>query len=101
MPFHIHNVLYYYCSNYHLVIFNQPYANLIIFCPLNIRRMAPVFEKLSQNHTSITFVKIDTDNFSAFASEYEINSIPTFFFLSGDKTVSKVRLFFPISRYSK
>ena len=36
-------------------------------------------------------MKIDIDDFPAIATEYGVKSVPTFFFLSGAKTVSEVR----------
>lgn len=54
------------------------------------RKISPIFEKLSKAHDSITFVKIDIDEFPEMANEYTVRSVPTFLFLSGKTTVSEV-----------
>lgn len=54
------------------------------------RKISPIFEKLSKAHDSISFVKIDIDQFPEIANEYTVKSVPTFLFLSGRKTVSEV-----------
>ncbi|HEY7223511.1 MAG TPA: thioredoxin [Micromonosporaceae bacterium] len=40
-------------------------------------RFAPVFEKVSENHSDITFAKVDTEAEVALAAELDISSIPT------------------------
>ena len=70
--------------------------NLRLFCPLTIylhltcRKIAPIFEKLSKNHATVTFVKIDIDEFPDIAGAFRVRSVPTFFFLNGDKVTSEV-----------
>ncbi|SRR5258705_11627236 len=40
-------------------------------------RFAPVYEKVSANHSDITFAKVDTEAEQALAAEFQIYSIPT------------------------
>ncbi|GAB3615692.1 thioredoxin [Okibacterium endophyticum] len=40
-------------------------------------RFAPVFEEASEQHTDITFAKVDTEDQRELASAYGITSIPT------------------------
>lgn len=41
------------------------------------KRFAPVFEKASEEHTDVTFAKLDTEANQSLASALEIQSIPT------------------------
>jgi len=41
------------------------------------RAFAPVFERASEQHTDITFAKVDTDAEPMLAAAFEIRSIPT------------------------
>ncbi len=41
------------------------------------RTFAPVFEKVSEEHPGITFVKVDTDAEPSLAGHFGIRSIPT------------------------
>jgi len=41
------------------------------------RMFAPVFEAASEQHTDITFAKVDTEAEQALAMEFDIRSIPT------------------------
>jgi thioredoxin len=41
------------------------------------KRFAPVFEKASEEHTDVTFAKLDTEANQGLASALEIQSIPT------------------------
>jgi thioredoxin 1 len=40
-------------------------------------RFAPVYERVSEKHTDITFAKVDTEAEPALAQEFQIFSIPT------------------------
>jgi thioredoxin 1 len=40
-------------------------------------RFAPVYEKVSERHSDITFAKVDTEAEQALAAEFQIYSIPT------------------------
>ena len=57
------------------------------WCP-PCKKIAPVFAKLSDEHPSLKFVKIDVDEFGSMAQEYGIRSVPTFFFVKGDDVLS-------------
>src|SRR5690625_550184 len=41
------------------------------------RQFAPVYERVSENHSDITFGKVDTDAEQELAMRYQIRSIPT------------------------
>jgi thioredoxin 1 len=41
------------------------------------RRFAPVFEQASQQHSDITFAKVDTEDQGELAARYGVTSIPT------------------------
>jgi thioredoxin 1 len=41
------------------------------------RRFAPVFEQASQQHTDITFAKVDTEDQRELSARYGVTSIPT------------------------
>ncbi|KAJ4745960.1 thioredoxin family protein [Rhynchospora pubera] len=55
------------------------------------RVMAPLFEKLAQKHPQIVFLKLDIDQLSSVAQEWNVTSVPTFFFVKNGKTVDTVR----------
>ncbi|KAJ1812121.1 glycerol ether metabolic process [Coemansia sp. RSA 2599] len=54
------------------------------------KAMKPVFEKLANNHSDITFLSVDVDEASDIAQEHEITSMPTFKFLDHGKVVDTV-----------
>ena len=62
------------------------------WCP-PCKAIAPVFEKLSGQHPNTTFLKIDIDQFSDAAAEYNIRSVPTFIFVNGRTILSQVSNF--------
>ena len=41
------------------------------------RRFAPIFEQASQQHSDITFAKVDTEDQRELAARYGVTSIPT------------------------
>ncbi|TQN28769.1 thioredoxin [Haloactinospora alba] len=41
------------------------------------KQFAPIFEKASEQHTDLTFAKVDTENQQELAASFEIQSIPT------------------------
>lgn len=41
------------------------------------KQFAPVFEKASEQHTDLTFARVDTENQQELAASFEIQSIPT------------------------
>ncbi|KAJ3705814.1 hypothetical protein LUZ61_009519 [Rhynchospora tenuis] len=55
------------------------------------RVMAPLFEKLAQKHPQIVFLKLDIDQLGSVAQEWNVTSVPTFFFVKNGKTVDTVR----------
>jgi thiol-disulfide isomerase/thioredoxin len=61
------------------------------WCP-PCKAIAPVFKKLSEENTykDITFLKIDIDDFTDSAAEYNVRSVPTFVFLNGKTSIAQV-----------
>lgn len=50
------------------------------------RVISPVFENLAQEHTDITFLKVDVDNAAEISAEVGIRAMPTFYtFYDGQK----------------
>jgi thioredoxin 1 len=45
------------------------------------KRIAPMYQELSQQFPSITFLKCDVDEAEDVASRYSVDSLPTFVFL--------------------
>jgi len=45
--------------------------------------ISPIYENLSEEYKKIAFGKIDIDENSDAAMEYQISSVPTFMFFSG------------------
>lgn len=50
---------------------------------------APIIEILSQEHTNITFYKVNVDENNELASQYSIFSIPTFVLFKDGQVVSQ------------
>jgi thioredoxin 1 len=74
-------------------IVNSPENKVLYFtatwCP-PCKMIAPIFEKLSKEHTNVKFVKIDIDDHADAAAEYKIRSVPTFMFFQGETVKSQV-----------
>ncbi|KAJ2077197.1 hypothetical protein H4R24_005270 [Coemansia sp. RSA 988] len=49
------------------------------------KAIGPVFQKLSESHPSIVFLKVDVDQFSSIAKEYDVRAMPTFVFVEVGK----------------
>lgn len=58
------------------------------WCP-PCKAIGPKFESMSKEFASISFVKIDVDEFPELSADYGIRSVPTFVFLSGNKKISE------------
>ncbi|KAF3324180.1 TPR repeat-containing thioredoxin TDX isoform X1 [Carex littledalei] len=54
------------------------------------RVMAPLFVKLAQKHPQVVFLKLDIDQLGSVAQEWNVTSVPTFFFVKNGKTVDTV-----------
>lgn len=54
------------------------------------KMIAPLLDKFSAEYTSAKFIKVDVDELSAIAQEYEISSMPTVLFIKDGQIVSKV-----------
>ena len=58
------------------------------WCP-PCRFIGPKFEAVAGKHPSLSFVKIDIDQFESAAVKYGIRSVPTFIFANGAKVLSQ------------
>ncbi|KAF3772742.1 TPR repeat-containing thioredoxin [Nymphaea thermarum] len=54
------------------------------------RMISPVYSELAKKHSQVAFLKVDIDQLREAAAEYNINSVPTFFFLRNGKELDKV-----------
>lgn len=54
------------------------------------KRIAPLFEKLSQEYKQIVFLKVDVDESGELVNTFDISAMPTFIFLKDGKIVKKV-----------
>ena len=63
------------------------------WCP-PCKKIAPVFEKMSEEFVATTFVKIDIDDHRELAERYRISSVPTFKAFVGSTQVSEVSILF-------
>ena len=69
-----------------LCAFSFIYGQFILQC----KRIAPIFESLSKEHSSISFNKLDIDLLPDAAEEHGIASVPTFIFFNGDQKLDQV-----------
>jgi thioredoxin 1 len=58
------------------------------WCP-PCRFIGPKFEAVAAKYPSLSFVKIDIDQFESAAVKYGIRSVPTFIFANGAKVMSQ------------
>ncbi|KAG7195519.1 Cytoplasmic thioredoxin isoenzyme 2 [Scheffersomyces spartinae] len=54
------------------------------------KAIAPILDKFSSEFSSAKFVKVDVDELSKLAQEYEITAMPTILFFKNKKVVHKV-----------
>jgi len=54
------------------------------------RQIAPKIEKLSEQLSDVVFLKVDVDEDEDLAQEYEIQAMPTFFFIKNGVKVGSV-----------
>lgn len=54
------------------------------------KMIAPLLDKFSKEYTQAKFVKVDVDELSDVAAQYEISAMPTTLFFKGNKQVAKV-----------
>lgn len=59
-----------------------------VWCP-PCRKIGPIFETLSKDHSKISFYKIDVDQVANAAAKNNIRGVPTFQFRSGPKLVNE------------
>lgn len=53
------------------------------------KMVAPIVEKLSEEHPEVSFYRIDVDDCADVASEAGVNSMPTFHFIANDEVVDQ------------
>ncbi|URE19018.1 Thioredoxin [Musa troglodytarum] len=54
------------------------------------RFMAPIYKTLAEKHRNVVFLKVDIDELGNDAHRWNVNSVPTFFFVKDGKEVDKV-----------
>lgn len=54
------------------------------------RFMAPLYAKLAEKHRKVVFLKIDIDEVRDVAAQWNISSVPSFFFTKNGKEIDKV-----------
>lgn len=54
------------------------------------KRIAPMFESISNEYADVTFLKVDVDEADGIASEYDLTALPTFVCLKDGKEVGRV-----------
>lgn len=54
------------------------------------RQIAPVFSSLAGKYRKAVFLKVDIDKARDAATEYNVSSVPTFFFLKNGREIDKV-----------
>lgn len=54
------------------------------------KMIAPLLDKFSNEYSSAKFIKVDVDELSEVAQEYEVSSMPTILFFKDGKVVEKV-----------
>ena len=59
-----------------------------IRCP-PCKQIKPIYEEMSTEHTSVAFGKVDVDDNSEAAQEFEITSVPTFVLFKDEKQMSR------------
>lgn len=52
--------------------------------------MAPLYAKLAEKHRKVVFLKIDIDEVRDVAAQWNISSVPSFFFTKNGKEIDKV-----------
>lgn len=54
------------------------------------RVIAPVFSSLASNYPKAVFLKVDIDEVRDAAAEWNISSVPSFFFVKNGKEIDKI-----------
>ena len=50
----------------------------------------PVYEEMATKYTDVAFGKVDVDDNSDAALEYEVNAVPTFVLYDGEKLIERM-----------
>ena len=50
----------------------------------------PVYEEMATKYTDVAFGKVDVDDNSDAALEYEVNAVPTFVLYDGEKPIERM-----------
>ena len=54
------------------------------------KRLSPVLERMSEEHTSVVFCKVDVDEKKKLSERYKIRCMPTVLFIKGGVVVARV-----------
>lgn len=63
------------------------------------KKIAPLYEELSNLYKNIVFKKINIDTASEIAQEFNIESIPTFVVLNNDNEIYRIQDFYKLSKF--
>lgn len=58
------------------------------WCP-PCKMIAPIYEELSKEYTSVAFGKVDVDENDGAAMDFQIQAVPTFVLFEGEKAIEK------------
>lgn len=65
------------------------YASWCVPC----KKLTPEFSRLSNEYTTITFLKVDSDEAEDLCEEYEVSALPTVIFMKDGEVVSIIKGF--------
>ena len=57
------------------------------------KKLAPIFEQLSNEFTTIKFLKVNTDDVEDLARHYKVSALPTLIFIKNEEVVSIIKGF--------
>jgi thioredoxin len=57
------------------------------------KKLAPIFEELSNQYPNISFIKINTDKAEELAKKYDISALPSVLYLNDGEVISIIKGF--------
>jgi len=59
------------------------------------KKLSPVFSELSLKYSTVTFLKVDTDNAEELAKHYDVTALPSIVFIKNGDIISLIKGFNP------